>query len=235
MQNDFLIYLLLCLVGLLYLKWILMFVLFIIEIPLSRYRKNRSNKFLLMLAIPGGATEIILHWGGERWLLYHVGLIPSVHLRKWIYKGLGAHIEKNVILHFRTEVRYPHLLHIGKGSIIGDNAILDARSGLTIGENVNLSSNVSIYTLQHDHRDPLFQCDLNRKMSVEIGNRVWLGSNVIVLPGVTIGEGAVCCAGCVVAKDVPPFAIVAGIPAKVIGERNHDLRYKFDGKGPRLF
>lgn len=67
------------------------------------------------------------------------------------------------------------------GTIIGDNAILDARGGLEMGKNVNLSSNVSIYTLQHDHRDPDFNCT-NFNAKVTIDDRVWLGSNVIVLP-----------------------------------------------------
>lgn len=125
-------------------------------------------------------------------------------------------MEKNVTFHFRTEIRATYKLKIGKGTIIGDNALLDARSELTIGRNVNLSSNVYIYTLQHDHRNPFFKCPdpTFRKMSVEIDDRAWLGSNVIVLPGVHIGEGAVCCAGCVVTKDVEPYAVVAGIPAK---------------------
>lgn len=56
-------------------------------------------------------------------------------------------------------------------------------------------------------------------MNVEIGNRVWIGSNVIILPGVHIGEGAVCCAGCVITKDIEPFSVVAGIPARKVGER----------------
>ena len=81
-------------------------------------------------------------------------------------------------------------------------ALLDARRGLTLGNNVNLSSNVSIYTEQHDHRDPYFRCTHPETKAVKIEDRVWLGSNVVVLPGVTIGEGAVCCAGCVVTKDV---------------------------------
>ena len=67
-------------------------------------------------------------------------------------------------------------------------------------------------------------------MSVEIDDRVWLGSNVIVLPGVHIGEGAVCCAGCVVTKDVLPYTVVAGIPAKKVGERPKVLKYEFKGK-----
>lgn len=89
---------------------------------------------------------------------------------------------KNVTIHFRTEMRCPERLTLDDGTIIGDNAILDARRGLTMGRNVNLSSNVSIYALQHDHRDPNFDCPPEDKVkfSVEIDDRVWLGSNVIV-------------------------------------------------------
>ncbi len=155
-----------------------------------------------------------------------------MRLRRLLYKGLGAHIGKDVVLHFKTEIRTPHKLHIGKGTIIGDNALLDARCGLVMGENVNLSSNVSIYTLHHDHRDPQFRCPdpTQRRMDVRIEDRAWLGSNIVVLPGVTIGEGAVCCAGCVVTKDVPPYTVVAGIPAKKVSERPQTLSYEFKGK-----
>lgn len=114
--------------------------------------------------------------------------------------------------------------------------MLDARNGLTMGENVNLSSNVAIYTEQHNYRASDFSCDFpGRKKSVEVGDRAWLGSNVTVLPGVTIGEGAVCCAGCMVTKDVPPYTVVAGIPAKKVGERPKDLTYVFSGKACRLY
>ena len=95
---------------------------------------------------------------------------------------------------------------------------------------------LSIYTLQHDHRDPNFECNMsNEPMHVEIGDRVWLGCNVIVLPGVKIGEGAVCCAGCVVTKDVEPYSVVAGIPAKKVNERPRDMKYEFDGDSCRLY
>jgi acetyltransferase-like isoleucine patch superfamily enzyme len=104
-----------------------------------------------------------------------------------------------------------------------------------MGENVNLSSNVSIYTEQHDHRDPWFRCTNGGNKKVIIGDRVWIGSNVIVLPGVKIGEGAVCCAGCVVTKDVKPYAVVTGIPAKKVNERPKDLHYVFNGKSCRLY
>lgn len=170
-------------------------------------------------------------------LLFKIGVIPSLHLRKWLYKGLGVRMGRNCVIHFRTEIRCPERLTLGDGTIIGDNAILDARRGLTFGRNVNLSSNVSIYTLQHDHRDPYFRCPSEKdvKFSVEIDDRVWLGSNVIVLPGAHIGEGAVCCAGCVVTKDVEPYTVVAGIPAKKVGERPRNLKYEFDGKSCRFY
>ncbi len=172
-----------------------------------------------------------------RFIIHNIAEIPSHHIRKALYIGIGCHFDKNVIVYHGAEIRQPWDLYIGKGTIIGDNALLDARCKLTIGENVNLSSNVSIYTLQHDYRDPWFKCPSadDRKMAVEIDNYVWIGSNVTVLPGVKIGEGAVCCAGCVVTKDVEPYDVVAGIPAKKIGERPRNLRYSFNGKYSRTY
>lgn len=173
--------------------------------------------------------------GGIRFLDYNISTIPSNHIRKWLYMGLGAKIGKKVVIHFETEIRGYENLTIGQGCIIGDNAILDARNGLTLGHNINISSNVSIYTLQHDHRNPYFLCNNEKKMSVEIDDRAWLGANVIILPGVHIGEGAVCCAGCVVTKNVPPYSVVAGIPAKHVNERPRILKYEFSGYSCRLY
>jgi len=168
-------------------------------------------------------------------MLYHVGLIPSCSIRRFVYRALGGKIGKNVVFHFRTEPRNLYKMNIGNGCIIGDNAILDARNGLTLGSNVNISSNVSIYTDQHDYRDPFFGDDKTKDMSVTIGDRVWIGSNVIILPGVKIGEGAVCCSGCVVTKNVDAYSLVAGVPAKKVGQRPQNLKYEFDGKSCRLY
>lgn len=194
--------------------------------------QNHKTFITKVLAVPGWLLEIVFKGGVLRYILFNISTLPSNHLRKWIYMGLGAHIEENVVFHFRTELRSPCNLYVGKGTIIGDNALLDARCGLVLGKNVNISSNVSIYTLQHDYRDPQFCCidPKNRRMDVVVEDRVWIGSNVVVLPGVTIGEGAVCCAGCVVTKDVEPYAVVAGIPAKKVSERPRVLEYEFDGK-----
>ena len=224
-------------VILLYSKWICIGLIYPLQALWGLYQKHRSNMICKVLAIPYFCVEKVLNSGGGRFVIFNISTIPSIHLRRLLYKGLGAHVAQNVVFHFRTEIRSPWSLSVGRGTIIGDNALLDARCGLTIGNNVNLSNNVSIYTLQHDHRDPQFRCPdpTKRKMSVEIDDRVWLGSNIIVLPGVHIGEGAVCCAGCVVTKNVPPYAVVAGIPAKQVGERPQVLEYEFKGKCCRLY
>lgn len=236
MNHNVIITVLLIAVLLLYLKWIMIIILYPFQALYSLYKRNKKNLLFKAMAIPNYILErFLLRDGGLRFSLYHISIIPSNHIRRFLYRGLGARIGKNAIIHFKTEIREPTKLIIGKGSIIGDNAILDARSGLKIGDNVNLSSNVSIYTLQHDHRDPYFACLQNRRMEVVIGNRVWLGSNVIVLPGVTIGEGAVCCAGCVVTKDIDSYTVVAGIPAKPVGKRPSNLRYEFKGKSCRFY
>ena len=132
-------------------------------------------------------------------------------------------------LYSGTEIRNPSGLCIGKGSIIGDNAILDARAGIKIGKNVNLSSNVSIWTLQHDYRDPDFACNPNHYGPVRIENRVWIGPNSIILRNVTIGEGAVVAAGSVVTHNIPPFELWGGVPARSLGKRPQNMRYEFKG------
>lgn len=225
------------LVFLLYAKWIFC-VLYYPLMAMGAVGQNASNrKLAYVLRFPMRVVEHFLRFGGGRFVLFQIGMIPSVHLRTWLYRGVGVKMGKNVTIHFRTEVRCPERLTLGDGTIIGDNAILDARRGLTMGRNVNLSSNVSIYTLQHDHRDPYFglPSEDKLKLSVEIDDRAWLGANVIVLPGVHIGEGAVCCAGYVVTKDVEPFAVVAGIPARKVNERPHNLKYEFKGKSCRFY
>ena len=227
------------LVSLLYLKWLLIIVVFPFQFVHGRVLKKWGNSEDAPQIIRT-LDKLYIYWeklfkkGWQRYMLFQVGLIPSHHIRRFVYKALGAEIGKNVVFHFRTEVRGLHRLKIGDGTIIGDNALLAAQRGLTIGKNVNLSSNVSIYSGAHDHRDPYFRSTPATTRPINIGDRVWIGSNAIILTGVHIGEGAVVCAGCVVTKDVEPYAVVAGVPAKKVNERPHDLRYEFK-KTVRLY
>lgn len=187
---------------------------------------NVKNIFIIYI------KKVIFYIRGYmRYMDFQTGLIPSHHIRNFIYRRIFlVQMEQKAIIYWGAEIRCHGKLKIGKGSIIGDKALLDARNGITIGKNVNFSSNISIYTEQHDHRDPMFRCNSSDAFSVNIGDRAWIGPNAIILHGVHIGEGAVVAAGSVVTKDVPPFTIVAGVPARKIGLRNKNLCYNFDGK-----
>jgi len=154
--------------------------------------------------------------------LYYLGLrftavLPSMHLRNLILRGLyGLNLHPNAVLMGRFELRRPRRIHIGKGTVVGDRCELDGREGLNIGQNVNISSEVKIYTLQHDYRLPGFP---NIGGPVTVEDYAWLSTRCIILPGVTVGRGAVVAAGAVVTKDVAPLTVVGGIPATVIAQR----------------
>lgn len=130
--------------------------------------------------------------GFIRYYDYRVSQVPSHHFRSFVYRYIYCmDLAPKVVVYYGAEMREPYKIKIGRGSIIGDRAILDGRNGLEIGENVNFSSNVSIWTEQHDHRDAFFRCDTQKKTPVKIGNRVWIGPNTLILHSVEIGEGAV--------------------------------------------
>jgi len=113
-------------------------------------------------------------------------------------------------------------LCIGENCILGNNGFYDAREGIVIGRNVNIAAEVRIYTREHDIDSPDF-AEVGGK--VVIGDYVYIGTRVTILPGVTIGKGAVVASGAVVTKDVSPFTLVGGVPAKFIRERSRNLTY----------
>jgi maltose O-acetyltransferase len=118
----------------------------------------------------------------------------------------------------------PRNVVIGEDSILGEGIVLDGRALLTIGSHVDIASEVMIYNSQHDTESETFQAE---DKPVVIEDYVFIGPRAIILPGVRIGKGAVVAAGAVVTKDVAPFAVVGGVPAKIIGERkNKNLNYR---------
>lgn len=199
-------------------------------------KKNANSQVLRSNEEPHGGKTVSMRLqfyvsGFVSYLLYRNSIIPSHHVRNFILKNFCCiEMGNNAVIYYNVSIRSPHLIKIGKGSVIGDNAILDGRNGIVIGQNVNLSTNVSIWSEQHDHSDPWFRCETKPRFNICIDDRAWIGPNTIILPNVHIGEGAVVAAGAVVTKDVEPFAIVAGIPAKKIGERNKELLYELDGR-----
>lgn len=151
------------------------------------------------------------------------GFVPSQRFRHFLYKLIWRiKIDRTAVIYAGAEIRSPENLQIGKYTSIGHGAILDARKGLIIGDCVNISTGVWIWSLQHDYQDKNF-VSVGDKVVVE--DYAWLSCRVIVLPGVKIGKGAVVAAGAVVTKDVEPFTVVAGVPAKKIASRSENLEY----------
>lgn len=151
------------------------------------------------------------------WFLVNnvISKLPSRRIRLWFLRKYGAKIEK-VSIFGGFEIRSPEKLTIKKGSSIGPRVRLDARNSLTIAENVTIAAEVMIWTLHHDYNSLTFK-GIGDPVTIE--KYSWICSRSIILPGVTIGEGAVVASGSVVTKDVEPYTIVGGIPAKVIGQR----------------
>jgi len=160
----------------------------------------------------------------EVFLLHLVGLIPSHCCRRFFYRAAGIKIGKGSTIHTGARFYDPRNISIGEDSIIGEGVVLDGRDKLMIGSHVDIASEVMIYNSEHDVNNENF---VATNATVKIEDYVFIGPRVIVLAGVTVGRGAVVGAGAVVTKDVPPYAIVGGVPAKIIGERrNKDLHYK---------
>src|SRR5574344_15988 len=156
--------------------------------------------------------------------------IYSWHVRKFIMKLIGLKIGVNSFIMKKNYFISPRRFCIESGSHINRDCLLDARGGITIGKNVSISHNVKIITGGHSVESKTFK---EKYLPITIGDYAWLGIGCIILQGVTIGEGAVVCAGAVVSKNVDPYSVVAGIPAKKIKERNQDLSYTC--KGAMLF
>jgi acetyltransferase-like isoleucine patch superfamily enzyme len=155
-------------------------------------------------------------------------IIPSNHLRKIALTCMGAKLGKDVVLYSGFEVRCPWKLVIGDGTTVGHKCILDCRGGITIGSNVNFSSEAAIWTAQHDPQSPTFAIKV---APVVIEDRAWISFRATVLPGITIHQGAVLAAHAVATKDVPPYVLAGGVPAKVIGPRNENLTYNMADTG----
>lgn len=160
----------------------------------------------------------------ELMLLRWIGHIPFHSVRNFFYILAGVKMGKGSTIHMWANFFNPRNIEIGEDTIIGDHVFFDGRDKIKIGDHVDIASQVLIYNSEHDLESENFQAIEDR---VEIGDYVFIGPRAIILPGVTIGRGAVVAAGAVVTKGVPDFAIVGGVPAKVIGERkNKNLNYR---------
>lgn len=149
------------------------------------------------------------------------------HILKWMPGYLGAEL-RNLCLPYKAgkgvrvldgvQIDKPSRLTMGNNVSVNRGCVINAGGEIVIGNDVLIGPNVVIYSQNHNYLDrtrPVASQGYSYKKTV-IENNVWIAAAAIILPGVTVGAGAVVAAGAVVTKDVPPNTLVAGNPAKPI-------------------
>ncbi|TWT72939.1 acyltransferase [Allorhodopirellula solitaria] len=155
-----------------------------------------------------------------------VTLVPSRRVRTLYLRGYFGSLGSGCSIQMRCRFLNARKVHLGDRSVLNFGCLLDGRKYIIkIGEDVSIGPETSILTLGHDPHSTTFA---DRGGDVVIGDRVWIGYRALVMPGVSIGEGAVVAAGAVVTKNVESFTIVAGVPAKKIGDRERALDYRLN-------
>ena len=179
-----------------------------------------------MIHLPPGRLRsfLVISYETMMALLFSLPRYRTFNAVKCLFLRLNGAIVGNRV------VFYPGVwIAPGKNLVIGDdvdlalNVLIDTSGGVTIGDRALIGCGVKIFSGNHGippNHGKIFSAGYSKKAAVLIGKDVWLGANVIVLPGRTIGEGAVVGAGSVVTKDVPAFTIVAGNPAKFVRVRD---------------
>ena len=155
-----------------------------------------------------------------------VNRIPSHRFRLFYYrKILKFEIGKSSFIFMDTCFDARKNFVMGNNSVINQKCRIDNRVKVEIGNNVSISAEVCILTTDHDLQSPSFA---GRNKPVFVGDYVFIGTRALILAGVSLGEGSAVAAGAVVTKDVPPYSIVAGVPARFIKHRNPNLSYEIN-------
>lgn len=154
-------------------------------------------------------------------------IVPNP-IRNWYLLLFRIKVGKGSSIH--RSCRFFHIgkFYMGENSTINFGCYIDNRRGITIGNNVGIAHDTKIYTLGHNIESSHFETKGNK---VVIEDNCFIFSNTLIMPGVTIGEGAIVLAGSVVTKDVEPWTIVGGNPSKFIKKRDKDVdcnqRYRY--------
>lgn len=173
-------------------------------------KQTRLGLWLRSLVIEYGVNDLLPH-------------VPFWSWRRAYLRAVGMKVGQGSFVMKRNYIINANLITIGRHSHVNTQCILDGRGGLTLGNSVSVSHRVNLMTGSHDAHSANFQGIFK---PIVIDDYAWIGVGATVLQGVTIGRGAVVCAGAVVTRDVEPYAIVAGVPARRIGERTKDLSYE---------
>jgi acetyltransferase-like isoleucine patch superfamily enzyme len=164
-------------------------------------------------------------------LNYLVSRVPSHWFRQAYYRrvcGMKIGRDTSIGLDCRFFGDRMHEIEIGDRVSIPPGAFFVCGAAITIGDDVVFGHRVSLYTSDHDPDDPAFT---RRNAPIVIEERAFVASQAIILQGVRLGRGALVAAGSVVTRDVPPYTIVAGNPARVLREREaREFTYRQTGR-----
>lgn len=135
---------------------------------------------------------------------------------------------KNFLCCSGVKIHGAKRISVGNNVRIGEKSYINGNGGISIGDNVKFGPQVFIWTCNHNYYAPkrLPFDDLNFEKPVTIGDNVWIGAKASIIPGVTVGDGAVIAMCAVVTKDVPSCAVVGGNPAKILKYRNIEVYNK---------
>ena len=153
------------------------------------------------------------------WYVINRIIVPCVpnSLRLSLLSLFAAEISKcYAVVYGSSRIFAPWNLKMGDGCNIGPRVEIYNKAKVTFGRGVIISQDSFLCTASHDVNDPHMKLVLGE---IHLDDYVWVGARATILPGVTIGEGAVVGACAVVAKDVPPWSVVVGNPARVVGKR----------------
>ncbi len=154
-------------------------------------------------------------WMLVQWLLVSSRLPGSAH-RRLLLRLFGARIGRGVVVKPGARVKFPWRLSIGDHSWIGEDVWIDNLGPVTIGADCCLSQGAYLCTGSHDWSRPSF--DLLTKPIV-VHDGAWIAARAVVGPGVTVGEGAVLGLGSTATRDLAPWQVHFGVPARPVAER----------------
>ena len=138
----------------------------------------------------------------------------------------------NVVLEKRVTVAFPENFSVEEYVYIGPDAVIHALGGVSIKRGAVIGPRLIVHTANHTFKNAMSipYDETFDKREVTIGENVWIGSDVILLPGARIGEGCIIGAGSVVSGEIPPMSIAVGNPVKVIKQRDQDHYMRLKGE-----
>src|SRR5687767_11685488 len=160
-------------------------------------------------------------------MVWFLGVIP-IRFGNWMRgRFLGRYIGgmgRRCTIQANLRIATPEKLFIGDDCNFGEDVFITAGGGVRIGNFVGIGAGAKIWSVNHKYDDPdvpwLRQGWEFKEVVVE--DDAWIGANAFIMPGVTIGKGAIISAGTILSKSVPPYSIAAGNPGRVIGWRKKE-------------